>query len=291
MRVLQEVKSADSAFKYLIGLDDLHSVEALYMCDKEKRLTYHSTVCVSSQVGCAMGCRFCATGKQGFVRNLTTDEIIGQVAVCDHSRQAAGCLPIDAVVFAGMGEPLLNYSAVLASIERIRDERELCHFELATVGVVPRIYDLARYLKNSSVHLRLNLSLHAATDEKRLALIPYTKKYGVKDIITAADAFAVATKTKARIRYMLIRGLNDTDEDIDTLIGLLRGKPLKLIISQYNDNNIKSLTPINPLEVLNFYNKIKESIDCDIFHNFGGAIQGGCGQLRQNAVTAHEQVS
>ncbi len=292
MNILKEHKSEDSAFKYLIGLDDMNSVEALYMYDKDRRLTYHSTVCVSSQVGCSMGCRFCATGEQGFIRNLTADEILGQVALCDQNRQLTGFQPLDAVVFAGMGEPLLNYNNVITAIEKIRDDLGLCHFELATVGVVPRIDDLARYLKYSSIRLRLNLSLHAPTDEKRHTLIPYTKKYGVKDIIAAADAFAEATQTTVRIRYMLIKGLNDSDEDIHHLIDLLTGRPMKLIISQYNDNNIKSLKPSNPLDVLDFYNRIRDNIECDIFHNFGGTILGGCGQLRQNAeCSAHKQIS
>jgi 23S rRNA (adenine2503-C2)-methyltransferase len=206
----------------------------------------------------------------------------------DPARDGAG-RPLDAVVFAGMGEPLLNLGNVTKAIEKIRDRYGLSHFELATVGVVPRIYDLARYLKNSSIRLRLNVSLHAPTDDKRRYLIPYTKKHGIKDIITAAHDFAEATKTKARIRYMLIRNLNDSDEDADRLIELLEGRPLKLIISQYNDNNITGMTPTNPLDVLNFYNKIKESIDCDIFHNFGSAISGGCGQLRRDARSTLEQ--
>jgi 23S rRNA (adenine2503-C2)-methyltransferase len=289
MKILKKLKSEDNACKYLIGLDDMNSVETLYMFDKDMSLTYHSTVCVSSQVGCNMGCRFCATGEQAFIRNLTADEIHGQVELCDKNRRIEGYPPIDAVVFAGMGEPLLNYPGVIAAVERIRDNMNLCHFELSTVGVVPRIYDLARYLKNSSIRLRLNISLHAPTDEKRLTLIPYTKKYGVNDIIAAAEDFANATKSKARIRYMLIKGLNDSDEDIDNLIILMQGRPLKLIISQYNDNNKESLAPSNPLDVLNFYNKMKEAIDCDIFHNFGGAILGGCGQLRQASGDAPEQ--
>lgn len=282
MKILKELRSEDNAFKYLIGLDDMNSVEALYMYDKNLSLTYHSTVCVSSQVGCSMGCRFCATGEQGFTRDLTADEILGQVELCDMNRQRAGYMPLDAVVFAGMGEPLMNYDNVISAIEKIRGRLGLRHFELATVGIVPRIHDLAGYLKNSDLHLRLNLSLHASTDEQRNSLIPYTKKYGVGDIISAANDFARITGTTVRIRYMLINGLNDSDEDINKLTGLLQDKPLKLIISQYNDNNIKSLTPPNPIEVLEFYNKIKENIDCDIFHNFGGAILGGCGQLRQH---------
>jgi 23S rRNA (adenine2503-C2)-methyltransferase len=291
MELIRALKSEDYACKYLFGLDDGHSVETLYMCDKDMGLTYHSTVCVSSQVGCSMGCRFCATGEQGFIRNLTADEILEQVAFCNESRWREDCPPVDAVVFAGMGEPLQNYKNVIAAIEGIRKDLGLCHFELATVGVVPRIYDLARYLKNSSIRLRLNVSLHAPTDEKRQLLIPLTKKYGIADIISAADDFATVTQSKARIRYMLIKGLNDSDEDIDNLVELLQGRPLKLIISQYNDNNMKGLAPAKPLDVLNFYNKIKENIDCDIFHNFGGSILAGCGQLRQNTGDTHEQVS
>lgn len=282
MKVIKEQKSEDNAVKYLLSLEDGHSVEALFMNDKSLELTYHSTVCVSSQVGCSIGCRFCATGKQGFIRNLSDDEIVSQVDFCDRFRHLAGYIPLDAVVFAGMGEPLLNYDNVTAAIGKIKRNLGLSHFELATAGIVPRIYDLIGFIKSNDIQLRLNVSLHAATDEKRSQLIPYTKKYGVSDIISAATDFAEATGTKARIRYMLLSGLNDTDKDIHQLTQLLQGKPVKLIISEYNDNTIKGLTPSGPLDVLNFYSKIKENIDCDIFHNFGGAILGGCGQLRQH---------
>lgn len=281
MKILKELKGADHSVKYLLGLEDGQSVETLYMYDKDMCLTYHSTVCVSSQAGCAMGCRFCATGAQGFTRDLTADEILAQTVICEKGRCRDGLPPLDAVVFAGMGEPLMNDKNVMAAMEKIRDRLGIDHFELATVGIVPKIYELAQFVIKSGIHLRLNLSLHAATDEKRRALIPWTAKYGIEPLVDAAADYASTTGTTARIRYMLMKGLNDTDGDIDRLRILLKNRPTKLIISSYNDNNMNGLTPADTLDVLNFYHKIKDDFDCDIFHNFGGAISGGCGQLRR----------
>ncbi|UOO37490.1 radical SAM protein [Oscillospiraceae bacterium CM] len=281
MKILKTVQSEDCAVKHLLSLNDGSTVEALYMYDKAFKLTYHSTVCVSSQVGCTVGCRFCATGRQGFLRNLNADEILGEVLLCDSSRKKAGFIPMDAVVFAGMGEPLLNYANVLSAIDLIQRDLGITHFELATVGIVPRLYDLIADLRGHELKLRLNLSLHGATDEKRLHLIPYTRKYGLSDIVRAAADFADATGTTARIRYMLIKGFNDTDADIDALTSLLKGKPFKLVLSAYNDNQIEGLAPTGDLDLLRFYNKIKDNCTCDLFHNFGSGVLGGCGQLRQ----------
>lgn len=279
MRIMKEIDGGDSV-KYLVGLDDGGTVETLYMHDREKLLTYHSTVCVSSQLGCAVGCRFCATGAQGFVRNLSGAEIAGQVRLIDARRGQAGFPPLDAVVFAGMGEPLFNYENVTGAITALRDGG-LCDFELATAGVAPKIRALAGFVRAMNIRLRLNISLHATTDEQRARLMPLTGKYGVTEILGAAAEFAASAGTKARVRYMLLKGFNDADADVARLIALLKGKPLKLVISRYNDNNIDGLTPPDPLEVFDFYNKIKDDADCDIFRNFGGAILGGCGQLKQ----------
>jgi 23S rRNA (adenine2503-C2)-methyltransferase len=281
VKILREIKSEDNSVKYLIQLEDGNSIETLYMHDKDRKLTYHSTVCVSSQVGCSIGCKFCATGEQGFIRNLQVNEISEQVEICNEFRLSSGFIPIDAVVFAGMGEPLLNYGVVKAAVQDISSRFGIQHFELATVGIVPRIYDLIEDFKDSEIHIRINLSLHGSSDNQRSLLIPFTSTYGIKEIIQAAIDYANVFRTKVRIRYMLIKDFNDTDEDISRLIGLLKDNPLKLILSHYNDNNISGLTPTEPHNIQNFYNKIKGAIDCEIFHNFGSDIQGGCGQLRR----------
>ena len=284
MKVLRKLTGQDHSEKYLMGLGDGNAIETLYMFDEKHQLTFHSTVCVSSQVGCAMGCKFCATGEQGFIRNLSMKEIIGQVDLCNSSRANARAVPIDAVVFAGMGEPLLNYEQVKAAILMMSSRFGINDFELATVGIVPQIYEIIKDFQETDISIRLNISLHASSDEQRSLIIPMTRRYDIDQITQAAVDYAKAFGTKARIRYMLFKDFNDTEEDIARLINLLEGKPVKLIISQYNENNIQGLVPTERLDVLEFYNKINGRIDSEIFHNFGSDIQGGCGQLKQTMV-------
>ncbi|MCX7615064.1 MAG: radical SAM protein [Clostridiales bacterium] len=282
MKILKELRSEDHSIKYLLKLDDGNTIETLYMHDEAMVLTYHSTVCVSSQVGCNIGCKFCATGEQGFIRNLTADEILEQVVLCNQYRLKSGLIPIDAVVFAGMGEPLLNFYNVRDAVFKIQSQFGIRDFELATVGVVPKIYEFIDCLKNTDTHMRINISIHATTNDQRRKLIPFNSKYGIEELIRAAIDFANSQSNKVRIRYMLLKGFNDSEADVLRLIELLKGKPLKLILSQYNDNHMDDLTPSGTLEIRNFYDKIKEEIDCEIFHNFGGDIRGGCGQLRRH---------
>jgi 23S rRNA (adenine2503-C2)-methyltransferase len=284
MKVLRKLIGQDHSEKYLIELEDGNTIETLYMFDEKHQLTFHNTVCVSSQVGCGMGCRFCATGKQGFTRNLSMKEIIGQVDVCNSTRENARTIPIDAVVFAGMGEPLLNYEQVKAAILVMRSRLGINHFELATVGIVPKIYELIKDFQGTDISIRLNISLHASSDDQRSLIIPMTERYSIYKIIQAATDYAKAFGVKVRIRYMLFRDFNGKAEDIRRLTDLLKGKPVKLIISQYNENNIQGLIPSGRLEVLEFYNTISATIDSEIFHNFGSDIQGGCGQLKQTMV-------
>jgi len=280
MDVLKKLISGDNAVKYLLRLEDGNTIETLYMHDKDLKLTYHSTVCVSSQVGCKIGCIFCATGKQGFVRNLSADEIFEQVSLCNLHCLSSGIIPVDAVVLAGMGEPLLNYKNVAAAMQRLHSDLGISNFEIATIGIIPGIYRLIEDFKNGRISIRLNLSLHASNDEHRKKLIP-SAQYDIKSIINSAVDFAAALGTRVRIRYALFKGLNDSDEDIERLCALLEGKPVKIIISRYNDNNVTGLAAPGESEVVDFFNKIRGRIDCGIFHNFGSDIKGGCGQLRQ----------
>lgn len=281
MEVFKRLVSKDNSIKYLIALSDSETVEALYMYDIESKLTYHSTICVSSQVGCRMGCKFCATGAQGFVRNLSEYEIFQQVNICNTDCVKSGIIPIDAVVFAGMGEPLLNYESVKPAIYKINTELGISSFEVATVGIVPRIYRMIEDFKDRNINIRLNLSLHASTDEQREMIIPFAAQYNIDSLIKAAVDYAKAFDTKVRVRYALFKGFNDTERDIDRLCVLLANKPIKLVVSQYNDNNIPGLTAPDLLDVEEFCHKAGRRIDCGIFYNFGSDIKGGCGQLRQ----------
>lgn len=290
MKIIKKIASCDNSTKYLLEMDDGNTIETLYMEDRELKLTYHSTVCVSSQVGCNQGCYFCATGKQGFVRNLTSDEIIDQVSICIEHCRREKLLPIDAVVFAGMGEPFMNYENIRDAIMSIYNKYRISNFEIATVGLAPRIRRLISDFKDSDIKIRLNLSLHASSNETRKTIMPVTLKYDIKSIIDAALEYASAFKMKARIRYMIFKDINNTDADVERLERLLKGKPLKLIISAYNDNNIEGLIAPEQNDVINFYNKLKNKIDCEIFHNFGSDIKGGCGQLRQEKIMEDREV-
>lgn len=276
MDVLKKQVSLDGASKFLFSLEDGNTIEALYMNDFSNSLTYKSTVCVSSQVGCQMNCLFCATAKQGFIRNLTVDEIVDQVEKFKNLNS-----PIKAVVFAGMGEPLLNYDNLRDAIFRIHDIWGTKNFEIATVGVVPVIYKLIEDFYDKDINIRLNLSLHASEDKARNKLIPYNLKYNILHVLEAAEKYAITFETKVRIRYMLLKGINDSDEDICRLTELLQGRPFKLVVSSYNDNNIENLYPTSRYELMSFYKKVNRLIESDIFYNFATDIQGGCGQLRQ----------
>jgi 23S rRNA (adenine2503-C2)-methyltransferase len=282
MDIIKKLESKDGSIKYLFELEDKNTIETLYMHDIEQNLTYHSTVCVSSQVGCSLGCAFCATGKQGYVRDLTADEIVNQVSACNSHCISKGITPIDAVVFAGMGEPLLNYENVKSSIYKIISDLDICNFEIVTVGIIPFIYKLIEDFKDNSVKIRLNLSLHASTNELRKKLIPYSLSNDLENLLNAATDYTNITGTKSRLRYTLFKGLNDTPEDIERLSKMLEGKPIKLIVSNYNDNNIPNLQPSEPSDIVDFCEKLKPRIDCGVFHNFGGDIKGGCGQLYQH---------
>jgi len=284
LKELKKLISKDGSVKFLFGLHDNNAIEALYMHDKSNTLTYNSTVCVSSQVGCKVGCAFCATTQQGFVRNLSSFEIVNQVDKCNSYCTQAGADAIKAVVFAGMGEPLLNYENVKAAIHRLASGYGINSFELATVGIVPAIDKMIEDFKNESMVIRLNLSLHASTDEIRDSLIPFNTFFNISDILDAACRYAEAFNRRVRIRYMLIKGLNDTQADMDRLCSLLENKPVKLVISSYNDNQVKGLIPPDREDVEKFYRFIRDKIDSDIFYNFGSDIAGGCGQLRQTQI-------
>ncbi|MCX7748817.1 MAG: radical SAM protein [Clostridia bacterium] len=282
--VMKIVSNGDGSVKYLFKLVDDYTIETLYMQDKNLKVTYCNTVCVSSQVGCNVGCIFCATGKCGYIRNLSYNEIVEQVNVNYFNNMILSKGSIDAVVFAGMGEPLFNYENVKKAIQKLYINIGIKNFEIVTVGVVPYIYKLITDFKNKINSIRLNISLHASTDDLRKKLIPYASKHSIEEIIKAASEYYENFNTKVRFRYMLLKDFNDSAEDVENLIRILENKPVKLIISQYNENNIPGLAAPSQKEVLEFYQKVSKKLDCGVFYNFGSDVKGGCGQLIPNQV-------
>ena len=268
--------SKDSqTIKELFKLKDDSKIESVLMKHKDGR----RTVCVSSQVGCAMGCRFCATGIAGFKRNLTSSEIIEQILFfarfLKKSREK-----ISNVVFMGMGEPFLNYDNVLEAIRILNDKDGLNlgarHISISTCGITEGIKKLAE----EKLQVNLAISLHAPNDELRLRLMPVTKKYPIEKILAAVDDYIEKTKRRVMFEYLMMDGVNDSEKEAEELVHLLK-KPLYFV-------NLISFNPIGHCEFkpspgwkIKKFKEIleKQGVDVTQRHRFGREIKAACGQL------------
>lgn len=219
----QRLVSSDGVQKLLLHGGDGEVFECVLLPYKDR-----VSCCLSSQVGCPMGCRFCATGLGGFDRNLSPGEIVGQYLYL----QALTPRRISHVVFMGMGEPLLNLEAVVAALRLLHDEVELSyrHLTVSTVGIVPQIDELAKL--NLPIHLAL--SLHSPLDSIRDSLMPVNKRWPVSEVMDSMRRYASATGRKITIEYLLLGGLTDTPEQATKLAGLLRGIPSVVNVIPFN---------------------------------------------------------
>jgi 23S rRNA (adenine2503-C2)-methyltransferase len=266
--------SADGTRKFLFELDDGECVETVLIPDIESGRT---TICVSSQVGCALGCKFCATGEMGFSRDLSVGEILGQLI---HLRDRHGDDVFTNVVFMGMGEPLLNIDNVLTAIAILSDGAGMSHaakkVTISTAGVVPAI----RTLADSGCKARLAVSLNAATQEKRAQIMPLSRKYPLDDLMPSLKYYTSRTKTRVTLEYALFAGFNDTTDDIKAFSRLVQGIPCKINLLAYN--------PVNDLP---FERPAAESLDwfarqlyphvpaVTVRRSRGADIGAACGQL------------
>lgn len=213
-RLDQELRSTDGTRKFQLSLGDSRRIEAVYIPDTPKQ-----TFCLSSQVGCAMDCDFCLTGKMGFARHLTAGEIVGQVRVL------AGATGLRSrpfnIVLMGMGEPLHNYDAVMKALEMMADEQGLAvaprRVTLSTVGIVPAM----RRLAAAPLMPNLAVSLHATTNAQRDRLVPINRKYPIEQLIETCRAFPLSRRSRITFEYVLLKGVNDTPEDARRLVSLL----------------------------------------------------------------------
>jgi 23S rRNA (adenine2503-C2)-methyltransferase len=271
--------SADGTRKYLFELHDGNLIESVFM-----RYEHGNSVCISTQAGCRMGCRFCASTIDGLARNLTSGEMLGQVyGIMKDTGER-----ISNIVTMGSGEPLDNYDEVLRFIRMISDEHGLNisqrNITVSTCGIVPKIRELA----DEELTITLALSLHAPDDEKRRELMPIANKYGLDEILNACRYYYERTGRRLTSEYALVRGNNDSDEDAATLSRILKGM-----------NCHVNLIPVNPIKERNFRqsdrqavnafkNKLeKNHINVTIRREMGRDIDGACGQLRRRIL--HEE--
>ncbi len=229
--VLKEQFSSDGTTKWLLGLPGGNAIETVYIPEPNR-----GTLCVSSQVGCALNCTFCSTATQGFSRNLGTAEIIGQVWLAANmlGHERNGCRKITNVVMMGMGEPLLNFDAVVPAMRLMRDDLGFGlaakRVTLSTAGVVPGIYKL-----REEIDVALAVSLHAPEDKLRTSLVPLNKKYPIAELMQACrDYVSEKHKRSVTFEYTLMDGVNDQPEQAHQLVKILRSVPSKLNLIPFN---------------------------------------------------------
>ncbi len=245
--VVLDQPSADGTRKWLLRLDDGQCIETVFIPEEGR-----GTLCVSSQVGCALDCTFCATARQGFNRNLTVAEIIGQVWLAERLlKPADGSRAITNVVFMGMGEPLLNFDAVVESMRVMLDDNgyglSKRRVTLSTSGVIPALDRLG-----DEVDVALAVSLHAPNDDLRNRLVPLNRKYPIAELMAACKRFLAKKAQRDRItfEYVMLRGVNDSPEHARQLASLLRDIPAKV-----------NLIPFNPFAGTSYVRSGKVAID------------------------------
>lgn len=263
----------DGTNKFLFRLWDGNMVESVLM-----RYKHGNSVCISSQVGCRMGCRFCASTIDGLERNLSPSEMLGQI----YQIQKMIGERVSNVVIMGTGEPLDNYENFLTFIRLLTDEHGLHisqrNITVSTCGIVPRMYDLAK----EKLQITLALSLHGSTQEKRKQLMPVANKYDLQEVLEACDNYFHETGRRITFEYSMVHGVNDTEEDARELSALLKHRNCHLNLIPVNPIKERDFERPDRKNALNFKNKLEKSgINVTIRREMGSDIDGACGQLRR----------
>lgn len=267
------VSRLDGTVKYLFRLYDGEYIESVVM-----KYKYGYTICVSSQVGCKMGCTFCASTLAGFKRNLTAGEIESQL----HSAERDLNIKISHIVLMGIGEPLDNFNNVVSFLRNVNDENGLNismrNITLSTCGIVPRIYDLM----DLDLQLTLTVSLHAPNDEIRCKTMPVARKYSINQLITACKDYAEKTGRRVSFEYTLIKGVNDSEANALELAERLSGMLSHVNLIPVNDVKERGNVRGTKEDIVKFQNVLKsKEINATIRRTLGSDINASCGQLRR----------
>jgi 23S rRNA (adenine2503-C2)-methyltransferase len=268
-------KSNDGTIKNAVKLHDGFIVESVLIPTPKR-----TTACVSSQVGCSLDCKFCATSKLKRMRNLNPDEIYDQVVAIDRESRLYHGHPLSNIVFMGMGEPLMNYKNVLASIEKITSEEGLGmspkRITLSTSGVPKMIKKLA----DDEVKFHLAVSLHSAIQEKREQIMPFAKNFTLEDLKESLEYWYEKTKRRITYEYVVWKGLNDTQEDIEALIRFCSYVPCKVNIIEYNPIDDGDFQQASDAAVDNYLHALeKAKVPATVRRSRGKDIDAACGQL------------
>lgn len=272
-KILRKQESSDGTKKYLFDILDGNAIETVLM-------QYHhgKTVCVSTQVGCKMGCKFCASTGIKFIRNLTAGEIVEQILAVEQDIGEN----ISNIVYMGIGEPLDNYDNVIKSIRIMNNQKGLNigarHISVSTSGLVPKIYDLA----NENIPCTLSISLHATTDEKRSAMMPVNNAYNISQLMEACKEYIKATNRRISFEYALAKDNNDNLEDAKRLVKLLKGMLCHVNLIPINKIENGAYVKSTNENIIKFRDYLNDNgIVATIRRELGSDIEAACGQLRR----------
>ncbi len=269
--LLKRQTSEDGTEKFLFGLEDAETIESVLIPDKDR-----ITICISSQAGCAMSCRFCLTTKLGIKRNLKPHEIVDQIISVS---RIISPVKITNIVFMGMGEPLANFENTVEALWRIKDLMKFSprRVTLSTAGIAPKIIELSK--KAPAVNLAI--SLNATTDAVRDYIMPVNRKYPIKELLGACRKFPLSARRRITFEYVLLKGVNDTPEDARRLVSLLKGIPSKVNLIPFNPVAGSEFERPEDGRVLNFQDiLLKGKLTAIIRKSRGEDILAACGQLK-----------
>ena len=277
----RQVSKKDGTMKYLWELSDGNCVETVLM-----RYHHGNTVCISSQVGCRMGCRFCASTIGGRIRDLTAAEMLDEVLF----PQLDSGLPISNIVLMGIGEPLDNFDTVLRFLTLVNSAEGMNigmrHISLSTCGVVPQIDKLAEY----RLQLTLSVSLHAPDDETRREIMPIDRRYDVAELLAACRRYYDATGRRISFEYAMIRGVNDSPEQANLLCDRIAGMGAHVNLIPLNNVEESPLKPSSRETIAAFQAILeKRGVTATVRRSLGGDIDASCGQLRRKQMQQQQQ--
>ncbi|HYL38283.1 MAG TPA: 23S rRNA (adenine(2503)-C(2))-methyltransferase RlmN [Bryobacteraceae bacterium] len=275
-RLAAQYSSADGTQRYLLELEDGRSVETVLMPEEGR-----DTICISSQVGCPVNCRFCLTALLGLERNLTAGEIVGQVLFVMLAARLSTPQDRLNIVIMGQGEPLLNLANVIKATRLLADPEGIGlpvrRITLSTAGIIPKIAELGR----EPIRPKLAISLNASSEEQRRELMPITRKYSLKDLLAACKAYPLRPWEKLTFEYVLLKGVNDTDADARRVVKLLAHLNAKVNLIALNPGpGIPFETP-DAGRVHSFQAIVRRSIPCFVRKPRGRDIFAACGQLKR----------
>jgi len=274
-KILKKQEATDGTKKYLFDTLDGNAIETVLM-------KYHHgyTICISCQIGCRMGCDFCASTGIAFVRNLTSGEVVEQILAVEQEEN----VKISNVVFMGIGEPLDNYDNVINAIRIMNNQKGLNigarHISISTSGLVPKIYRLAE----ENIQCTLSISLHATNNDKRSEMMPINRKYPIEELIQACKNYIAKTNRRISFEYALAKGANDDLGDAERLVKLLRGMLCHVNLIPINkiDNGVYVKSSVE--NIMKFRDYLNEhGITATIRRELGSEIEAACGQLRRNS--------